>query len=56
MIKILLLNMNYDLEKQIEVITQAYKELYDLPSPLMSDKYIDFKKINDLLIIKKNVL
>ncbi len=41
-VKILLPKMDYNHDERIEVITQAYKGLYDLASHMMFDKYIDF--------------
>jgi len=41
-VKILLPKMNYEPHERAEVISQAYQGLYELASPLLFDKYLDF--------------
>lgn len=41
-VKILLPKMNYDPQDRGEVIRQAYQGLYELTSPLLFEKYLDF--------------
>ena len=41
-VKILLPKMNYGKEERIEVIRQAYKELFQLATRGLFDKYVDF--------------
>ena len=41
-VKILMPRMNYTFEERTEVIRQAYLGLYQLVTPLLFDKYIDF--------------
>lgn len=42
LVKILLPKMNYRSEERYEVIRQAYKGLFQLATPMLFDKYVDF--------------
>ncbi len=42
LIKILLPKMNYPPDERTEVIIQAYKGLFQLATPMLFDKYVDF--------------
>ncbi len=42
LIKILLPKMNYQPDERTEVIIQAYKGLFQLATPMLFDKYVDF--------------
>ncbi len=42
LVKILLPKMNYPPDERVEVILQAYKGLFQLSTPLLFDKYVDF--------------
>ncbi len=41
-VKILLPKMNYKPEERYEVIRRAYRGLFELVTPMMFDKYVDF--------------
>ncbi|MBI5591227.1 MAG: hypothetical protein HY881_12165, partial [Deltaproteobacteria bacterium] len=41
-VKILLPKMNYKPEERFEVIRRAYRGLFELVTPMMFDKYVDF--------------